>query len=156
VLLVAMIVATASCYDSDSPLGPPEGGEIDSGLVGEWQCRPADPKVEGKATLSIRAFDERQYYVEWRDGEDLSRYRAYSTQVGDVVLVNLEDLSAKLSSPDWVFVRYGLKEKGRLALSIVREDALAGLDGKSARDTIRKRVKDEALYQAFADCGESK
>jgi hypothetical protein len=148
---VTLAVLAIGCFDSSVPLGPPERGEVDKGLVGTWRCtHPEDPTKTAK--LWVIPFDRHQYYAEWRDGDDVSRYRAYSTRIGSTSLFNVEELTFRLSSAGWIFLRAVRGTGGGLTLSVVEKDSLKGLTGAAALQDIRRRVNDDSLYSEVAIC----
>jgi hypothetical protein len=100
-------------------------------------------------------FDDKQYFAEWRDGDDISRYRAYSTELGRERLLNVEELTFHVGRAGWVFMRYSFGTDGGLKLSVVSEDAMGGRKGKDALHAIAQRVGDDSLYEAFATCAHS-
>jgi hypothetical protein len=139
------------CFDSSVPLGPPERGEVDKGLVGAWNC--THPKDPGKtARLWVIPFDRHQYYAEWRDGDDVSRYRAYSTRIGSTSLLNVEELTFRLTSAGWIFLRAVRGTGGVLTLAVVDKDSLKGLTGAAALQDIRRRANEDGLYSELAIC----
>jgi hypothetical protein len=152
-LVLVSLALLSGCYQSSEPLGSPDQSQLDSKLVGTWICRSANPDSKEEATLRVMPFDERQYYVEWADGDELTRYRAYSSQINGITLVNIRELVAPLGGDRWAFVGYHLAQDGSLRLSLVRDDALEGFTGKAALQEIRKRVREDSLYVNFAVCG---
>ena len=146
----------SACYESPEPLAKPGKAALDSQLSGEWLCKspPREGESQKEAVLWVIPFDSKQYFAEWREGDDVSRYRAYPTQVGHDRLLNVEELTSHLGK-GWVFFRYSLGTDGTLRLSVVSEDALGGLKGKAALEAIRHRVADDSLYEAFAVCRSS-
>jgi len=157
VAIGGLLLALAGCYESNEPLDAPARGRVERRLVGDWQCmNHTHGDTPTAASLWVIPFDDRQYYAEWREGDDVARYRAYSTQVGGETLLNVEELSFKLSSAGWVFVRSNQDRAGRLTLSVVRRDALNGLTGKAALRSIAKRARDETLYELVAVCTQAK
>jgi hypothetical protein len=88
-ILLVLAVATAGCFGSETPLGRASDGRINSQLLGKWLC--VDPEdSSNKATLLVSQFDDRQYFAEWREDEDVSRYRAYSTEIRGTTLLNTQ------------------------------------------------------------------
>jgi hypothetical protein len=151
-VLVALPAAFSACYGSREPLGPVDRGQIDSELLGHWDCRPPEKESDERAALSVLVFDDHQYYAEWREDDKVERYRAYSTAVGGETLLNVVPLMSRLDRQDWLFVRYKVADS-RLTLSVVHDKALKGLQGKAALRAIGRRAKEEALYTTVALCG---
>jgi hypothetical protein len=148
---VAFGLLAVGCFESRTPLGPPHRGTIDKALVGSWHC--VDPESPSQtATLWVIPFDEHQYYAEWRDGDDVTRYHAYSTRVGNLTLLNVQELTFRVSGQGWLFLRAIRGGGSSLKLSVVKEDSLNGLTGSAALREIKRRVADSALYGDFATC----
>jgi hypothetical protein len=144
----AMFLTFVGCYESEQPLGTVEQARVDKRLLGTWECRPAANDSEDRAELSVFPFDERQYYAEWREGDELTRLRSFATDVGAESMLNVKHIDDE----GWIFIRYAFTANGVLQLSFVDEDALAGLDGPAALDAIRKRVRDRRLYSDLTVC----
>ena len=150
-VLVLAVVASA-CYEASVPLGQPGSVPLDPAIVGEWQCLPppAD-KSDGRATLVVMPFDERQYFAEWAsEGDRPDRYRVYGTRLGPDVVYNVHQLPA--GEGGWAFFRYRIDPAGVLYLSMVKDEAMKGLDQKAALDAIRSRAGDEKIYMPVAVC----
>ena len=141
-----------ACYESELPLSPSGQVKVDPALIGTWKCTPDPPKSTDVAELRVVAFDEHQYYLEWQEGADTDRYRAYASRVDGSTLLNVRELFATASDVKWVFLRSRLDPPARLRLSLVQKSALAGLDAKNALKTIVRRVRDENLYEPWAVC----
>ena len=148
-----LLSALLGCYESADTLGGPAHGQLDRRLPGDWRCENhTHGDTPSEAALWVIPFDDRQYYAEWREGDEVARYRAYSSLVGGVTLLNVEEVSFRLTSAGWVFVRYTLAPDGRLRLSVVGDKALDGLKGQAALQAIAKRASDESLYELVAVC----
>jgi hypothetical protein len=149
-------VLLSCCYESRDPLGKPGKTSLDLRLNGGWTCKspPREGESEKEAVLWVIAFDDKQYFAEWRQGDDVSRYRVYPTQLGRERLLNVEELTFHVGT-GWVFLRYRLDSDGTLRLAVVSEDALGELKGKAALEAIARRVGDDSLYEPFATCRSS-
>lgn len=149
VVLIGLAVVLPGCYLSEEPLALPTSRALDGRLVGAWRC--VDPDEQEAALMWVAPFDASQYYVEWRDGDRLSRYRVYATEIGRHSLLNVTEIESRPDS-EWAFVRYHFDAQRRLVLSLVAGEALKGLEGEAALGAIRMRVADESLYEDFAIC----
>jgi hypothetical protein len=98
------------------------------------------------------AFDSRQYYVEWREDEKVSRYAAYSSGVRGVRLFNVRELKGTTKPAEWLFLRARRAGKDRLELSVVKDDTLKDLREPEALRQIKQRAGDETLYGLWASC----
>ena len=149
---MAVALLGAGCFGSSIPLGPPERGEIDKTLLGTWRCTDPTQSPDKSATLRVVPFDKHQYYAEWHEGDDVQRYRVYSTPIRGERLLNVEDLTFRMRGPEWVFLRAKHGGDGRLRLSFVKEDSLKGLAPARAVRAIKRRVADDSLYEDLAIC----
>src|SRR5262249_43470916 len=140
------------CYMSSTPLGGVENGTLDDTLTGTWQCKDPSEGSTNAASLTVMAFDSRQYYAEWREDEKISRYAAYSTEVHGIRLFNVHELKGTPKTTEWLFLRARRAGKDRLELSVVKDDALKDLREPEALRQIKQRARDEALYGLWASC----
>ena len=149
ILCCVAALALSGCYESMHPLGPSSRGTIDKTLVGNWDCQPPrGEQSEDRATLQVQPFDPRQYYIEWKEKEKSTRYRAYGSPIGPTVVLNVQELRTN----KWVFARYQIGSDGRLSIAVVVDDALKGLSELEALRAIKARVMDDTLYKGFAVC----
>jgi hypothetical protein len=151
VRLASLSLFLAACYGAHEPLGPVAKGQIDSDLFGSWECRPSDETNDERATMTVMRFDEHQYYVEWREDDKVTRYRAHSSSFAGETLMNVAELTRPRKDEAWVFMRYAVTD-GQLKLAVVSDKAVKDLSEKAALAAIRKRAKEDSLYEAFAVC----
>ena len=149
---LVMAAALPGCYESSSPLSPPGKVRHDAGLIGSWRCLPDGTRPDEHGSLEVFSFDDAQYYAEWREEEETTRYRAYGSQVGGVILLNVQELKAGSPAGKWVFLRYRLETPRSLKVGVVRQDSVKGLDEADALRAIRKRAADDALYEPLMAC----
>lgn len=150
---LCFIVCLSSCYQSSEPLSNP-GAVLDHALLGKWQCLP-EPKnndSDDKAVLKIFQFDDSQYYVEWIEGDKITRYRSYPTVANNTVLLNVQEISETGGDGKWVFLRYHVTQTNELKFSIVSDTAVTSKIEKEALDEIRKRAGQDNLYSGVASC----
>lgn len=152
VIGAALFLVLPGCYESTEPFGPPDGTSLDRSLLGTWQCREPEGKSDQVATLFLLPYDDRQYYIEWREDQDVSRYGGHSSKMNGEMLVNVRELKDKPRKTSWVFFRAKRDAEGGLDLAIVNKDALKATDDRAARDEVARRVKDDSLYAPWAKC----
>jgi|SRR4051812_34780164 hypothetical protein len=152
-LLGVALVTAGACYESSAPLSAPGQVPLDGALLGAWHCTPDPPTGNDSAELRVFRYDDRQYYVEWQDGADLTRYRAFGSRVGSETLLNVIPLALPDETGKFMFVRDRLDRSGTLRLSIVNADAVKGLDEAAALRAIRSRASDDKLFGPWAVCG---
>jgi hypothetical protein len=150
-LALAVVAAGFSACFSD-PLGKPGSVPTDVHLLGTWRCVSIGEGEQNEGTLAIVRFDDWQYYAEWKDAKEFTRYRAYGTRIGDTTLLNVEELDGRFTPWPWAVVRAVVGQDKKLALALVNGQALRSSDEKGMKREIRARVRDPQIYQAFADC----
>jgi hypothetical protein len=151
-LLVALTAALAGCFESARPLSQPGTVARDRAILGHWNCVP-DPqeKPDDRATLLVWPFDASQYYAEWTEGPNTTRYRAYGSRIGSTTLLNVLEMKIAREDAKWAFVRYRF-EGDRLRIAVVKDDAVRGATEAAKLEDIRRRAANDALYQRFAVC----
>jgi len=149
-LLIA--AGLCGCFESSVPLSPPGKVHRDGALVGSWRCGSNDAKSDDAAILQVFPFDDAQYYAEWTEIEETTRYRAYGSRAGDVILLNIQGLTAGSSAGTWLFLRYRLDPPGTLKIALVSNESLKGLDESAALKAIRRRAADDTLYESWTTC----
>ena len=157
-IVLACVLQTAvlsSCYQSPEPLSKP-GLVLDHTLLGVWDCssdvkEEADQKSSEKIAMAIYQFDDFQYYIEWREGEDhVTRYRAFPSLIDKSILVNIQNMTE--SDKQWTFVRYHVDQTNRLSVGLVNKDAVSAKDANNSLEEIRKRVTEDGLYSPLVSC----
>jgi len=153
--VVLSLAFLGGCYESPTPLGPADRGMVNPELLGSWTCRDAS-KDKDVATLLVVAFDSSRYYLEWRDKDETTRWAAHSSIVGGVLLHNVRELKPDGRDTKWVFMRALTPTDARLQLALVKDsDELKKLSEAQVLREIRRRVRDESLYQPWANCERS-
>jgi hypothetical protein len=153
-LLLPLATGLSACLSA--PLGPPGSVPTNVHLLGTWHCVVSDDGEKKETTLEVIRFDDSQYYAEWTGEGKTTRYRAYSTRVGDTTLLNAEELNGRFTPWPWAILRAEVGKDGTLALSMVDGEALRSKDEKAARREIGARVRDVSLFRALATCAEQK
>ena len=144
-IALAALAALGGCYESSTPLGPPERVMAEPAFLGAWRCTRPDKEV---VAVEILAFDASRYYAESRLHGETGRYAAYGSVVGGSLLYNVRPLG----QDKWFFVRAASPSDAELVLSIVKKDELKDLDEPAALREIRRRANDDALYERWAAC----
>lgn len=151
-----LVTVLTSCYESSEPLSKP-GTVLDHALLGNWQCTSDLKQDDGKkASIAVFQFDDSQYYIEWTEGDHVTRYRAYPTLFDKSVLVNVHRLSQNAGDGKWTFVRYRLSQTNDLKVAIVNAEALPSKNENEALMQIRKRIADDGLYSPLVSCTRQK
>ena len=125
---------------------------MDPTFVGTWRCEDPTEGSAQVAALVVMPFDRSQYYLEWRDGDSISRYSAYSTSVHGETLFNVRELKSEPAAARWTLFRAARRSDGTLYLSVVNKDSLEDAREPAALKEVARRVKSEALYAPWAVC----
>lgn len=160
VLLITTGVA-AGCYESEVPLDPSPGVEVDAAIIGVWRCLPfeADPS-EAPATVTVaRGPAPRTFTAVWEEpGDAPDRYEGYASTVGRVSYLNTRERKADGSLSAWFFTRPTLLRPNALLLQVVDEQAMTGVAKTAAalREALRARQDDPALLTDGALCARAR
>ncbi len=104
--LPLMLLLTGCPYNSKIPLSKIPKIPIDKTLLGTWQT----VNEKDSMNMTILEFNSMEYFIDVRPtsnkSNEVSRYRAYSSKVGDYKIMNIEDLSRK---KEYNFFRYILE-----------------------------------------------
>lgn len=141
------IVASGCLAAFRHPLGPPEDGFVERGLIGRWTCAAADDP--GPLGLTIVDFDGRQYYVEAYQGAkpEPDRYRGHSTRLEGAAFLSLRDLGAD-GKDEWSVMLYDLPGPDRLTLRMVDPDPFEDVmdDADRVRERLATRLDDAEVF----------
>ena len=156
-LLAVAAVVLCSCYESEFVLGPVSEGTIDLRLVGSWRCVSAEESENKPILITVRPFDEKQYYVGLAsEGEEAFHYRAYSTSVNGTTLHNVQALGPHKNPAErtWIFVRASLLKPDVLQLEIVRDGPFKGIEpaARTVREIVERLHQSPELYQEYCVC----
>ena len=153
-LVVAGCLASSACITGfEHPLGPPEDGFIEPGLVGKWTCTA---KFEDPApgVVEIMDFDGKQYYIQspGTAGSDPTHTRAFATRLEGVTFLSSRDLGADAKG-EWTLMAYALLDSGHLEFRVVDprpfEDVVG--DAQGVRDRLAGLLEDpEVLVDALS------
>lgn len=154
-LAIASGIVASGCLTSfRHPLGPPEDGFLESGLIGRWECASADDP--GTLDLTIVDFDGRRYYVEVREAgrAEPGRYRGHATRIEGATFLNLGLLGAD-GNHEWSVMRYDLPGPDRLSLRMVDPDPFEDVieDADRVRERLATRLDDPEVLDGEVSCG---
>ena len=146
--VAGLLVILAGCFND--PVAPPVDVALDEGLLGHWRCGPAEANSSEHADLGVWRFDEHQYYAEWREDDDVSRFRAYLSEADGVQFLSVADLSAVLAP--WTAVRYSSPEPGVLDLRLPAQRILDMDDSRTAARVLASHASRSDSWQFLARC----
>ncbi len=148
-LTLATILLSTACFQV--PATKLGRLPLDAKVLGEWDCRPAEPTTEASALVTFLRFDEFQYYVEWKEGEKLYRYRVYPGHLRGIKILNV----AELPESDhrlWMVARASLGVDGVLSLAVPAK-RITDMSDDDARLRAFRREADRAdAWEDFARC----
>jgi hypothetical protein len=101
--------------------------------------------------VTVLRFDESQYYIEWKEGEKLYRYRAYPGQLKGINILNVTELS---ESGDifWMAARASLGVDGVLSLAVPAKRLSDMGDDDARLRMFRHEVDRSDAWEDFARC----
>ena len=160
VMAVIAMALTGGCYESDVPLDPAPGLEVETAWLGTWRCLPFNADAdEHPATIVAKRAADKRYDVTWHEGEKPpDRYEAFASAVGEARLLNVREVKADGATGKWVFLRPTLLRPDVLQLQIVNEGALKGVEGAApaVRAAIERQVASATLFIDFCACVRAK
>jgi hypothetical protein len=125
-LLVLLSFLMLGCpLRSDYPLGDSRNAPMNERYIGKWIV--ADAGQGGKEFLSIFPFNENEYYVETNivtEGK-LSRFRAYSTVIDNVDMLNAQEIDDRSTARDFSFFKISLSADNTLTLWFLDDGPLS-------------------------------
>ena len=156
IVLLPAVVALGCPGDFDEPLGPVQGGYIDSRLVDRWQCQAVDDPTT--FLLSIVPFDKDQYVLALTDPVDGRKeagfLRGYTTTVNGHDVMNLKELDHDPASGKWSYARFQLLADDTLGVSLLNWEPLEGVpdDVESRALAIGDLFEDPDLWAGGPRC----
>ena len=152
-LALILVLFLFGCYESEVPLAQKTTFKVDQRLIGSWISIHEDNDEKG-ISLLLRKFNENEYLVAWRDGENSETVvaRGFNTRVKNTNIMNLQDIEPlENNKRTYVFSRYDFNEKGNLVINILSGDYLDlnGKKFKSSKDFysfVKKNISQKGLF----------
>ncbi len=159
-LAVIAAALLGGCYESDFPLDPAPGLELEEAWLGTWRCLPFNANAdEDPVTVSVKRGPERRYDITWFEtGKAPERYGAFASSVGDTRLLNVQEIKADGTAGKWVFLRPTLLRPNVIQAQIVDAEALKGTEktAPAVRQAIERQLASPALTVDFCVCVRAK
>ena len=141
------------CYESAVPLSETPSLQVDGRLIRNWTSITHD-KTEAAISLSILKFNDNEYLVTWKDGDDNETVlaRGFTTRVGNTNIMNLQGVqSLEATERTYVFFKFDINQDGNLVVCILSNDFDELHDRKfeSSRefnDFVRKNIGSSGLF----------
>ena len=154
VSLILIGALLAGCEAAQVPLGPPDELLVDSRVTGHWVSESADEEAE-KALLSVWAFNDHEYYVEWEiedDEDDVARIRTFASDLGHFLFANVQCINCTEDDrKEWYFYQFELTSDDELIIRSIRNihysEAMADMTRSSdVRAYVQKHMHDEGFF----------
>ena len=151
---IAVLLGLGGCYMTNLHLGSAADSKVDRALVGDWKL--VDPNdATNTATMLVRNFDDKQYYVEWSEksgeGDALktTRMRAHGVKVKSATFIEVAELTDDGSLPEkHVLLRVELKDD-KLTLRQLNEKFFEGVTTEPAlRAKVEANLDNAEMYAA--------
>ena len=150
ILFAAFLLA--GCESAQVPLGEPDELLVDASVLGEWVSEGEDGDP---STLSIWAFNDHEYYVEWLaeyNDPDLVRLRIFSSDLGGELFSNIQcvDCSAE-DRNEWMFYWYEMESPDVLLVKGIANkhyrDSMAQMTrSRDVRRYVEQHMHDEGFF----------
>jgi hypothetical protein len=141
------------CYMSEVPLSESPLLIVDTKLLGTWISIP-DANQGKRITLLVHKFNENEYLLVWREGDDgeTCMARGFNTRINNTNIINVQgDESPDFKKKEYLFFKYDFNEKGNLVINILSA-AYPGLNGKVFKsskdfnDFIQENISQKGLF----------
>lgn len=141
---LALMVFLCGCYVSKIPMASSANSELDPNLIGKWE-RIVTEKDPTPVEMLVLQFNDNEYYAEYRDANELLRFRAYIVKIEEVPFINVQDIKEDRS---FIFVRYSVGEDGVLTLRKVSEDFVKSEfeTSEALYEFIKNNMNEDRLY----------
>ncbi|MFC1838954.1 hypothetical protein ACFL1N_05185 [Thermodesulfobacteriota bacterium] len=145
------VLFICGCYESEVPLSEPSL-KVDPRLIKNWTSLPKN-KNEKSILLLFRKFNENEYLVAWKEGDDKTLItRGFVTRIDNTNIINVHNIdSLDKKERAYVFFRYAFNEKGNLVSAILSDDypLLKGKEFKSSKNFnnfVHKNISQNGLF----------
>lgn len=159
--VAAMLLASAGCYESETPLDPMPLIDITPAVLGTWRCLPLDGDADEPAvTLTVKRGSQDRYYdALWQESDKApDRYEAYASVLQGTTILNVRERDERGATGKWTFLRYTLLRPNVLHLQVVADAGMAGVPRTAAavRVAVERERNTPSFYTDVAACARSK
>ena len=148
------LLVFAGCYTTTLNLGKAVDAKVDVQYCGDWHFTWADKDGQSKsADLIVRNFDNRQYFVEWKEaGESKpTRYSGFLVPVKDATFAQLTDLGDKGEPSDTHCILRVQLAGEKLTLRHLNEDFFKDIKTDAQlRAKVEANLENAAMYAETA------
>ena len=155
IAMVALVIFhLPGCFESKVPMASSDKAKIEAKMVGDWtQVVEKDGKRK-PFRLRIAKFNEREYFVSWgKENNNAAMTRAYSVNVGDVQILNVQNIDPAADDDErtFLFFKYKISPDGSLVAEILNGDCplLKEKTFKTSAEFMafmKKNIGDETLF----------
>ena len=134
---------------TDHPIAPSMNAPMNPRLTGTW-TEVENPTDREPISISILAFNENEYYMEWRvkDDEELYviRFRAFISTIDNVSFLNSKFLGC--SHGIYEYINFDLSSDNVMTLRVIDEELFLNRPSTSEElfNSIQKYLNNEKLY----------
>ena len=142
--LVAVVLV--GCFETALNLGSAKDASVDPAYCGEWTFSWEDDGKQQTALATIVNFDGKQYYVQWKQGDEKPiHFAGFLVPVKDATFAQARPLGSDLSDRH-VIVRVELKGT-KLMLRHLNGDFFEGISTDEAfRTKVEENLNNDAMY----------
>jgi hypothetical protein len=145
-IVAALAIASAGCYESESPLDATPLVPIDSRVLGAWRCVGPDPSDDA-ITVTVAASTRRRYLMTWEEsGKKPDRYEGYIVALKGTMLFNVREAPSTPES-HWFLVHVDFLRSNVALMQVVHEELLKDLNAAAVRSTLERQRTNRALYE---------
>ena len=152
IIAIFFVSIFAGCYESPIPLSSSRSAVIDEKLAGYWLSVP-EAKDEKKIFLAVFKFNENEYLVSWREGEDDTILaRGFITKIDNTNIMNVQNIkSLEKDDRTYVFFKYDFTGHDNLRVRILSGETslLKNKKFKSSKEFysyIKKNLGNDELF----------
>lgn len=157
VLVLCGALLLGGCPYAGVPLGEPDPGAFEPGLIGEWvlvgdsAATNTDCPARQPFAVTFVRFNPAEYLISLNGtGCELEHLRVFPTRVGQVLFLNVQDealaIDAKASST-FSLIRADLSGD-ELVLRFVSEEIGTPQSPQDLRGMVQRRLEDPTMYEA--------
>ena len=146
---------------SKYPLGESRTAPMDQRYIGKW----VTAESTDKQYLLILPFNENEYLIEIFNNEDVERYRAFSTIIDNVDILNLQPITVKekqivpISERKYIFFKILLSDNNILTLWNIKREGTCFCEEDFKEDYskeelfryIQKNIGNDNVYEMLEE-----
>lgn len=120
-----LLLITGCTPSSKNPLSDPKDAKVDDALLGVW-CHESESDLcfyhVAPSKQDIHSYDIVSVRHDFIDGITESRFRAFTTELGETKILNILEIADEKKGLKYVFLKYLLNKDGVLELSMLQSE----------------------------------